>query len=546
MSIRGGRACILCLVTALALAGCAARPASAPEEPEGLRPASAPEDTEPLRRGGLSQRAAAEAPTAPLARELLSLFQQPDFAHAQIAVHVQSLLTGETWLALNERQLLVPASNQKQLTAAVAARRLGWDFRYTTRVLATGPVTDGTLEGDLVVVGSGDPTINPRHPERWAALDAWASQIAARGVRIVSGNLIGDDNAFAEPGWGAGWSWDDLAAGYGAPVSALQYHENQIEVMIGPGLEPGARAIISTSPPGSGMLVDHDTMTVGKGEPTTITIERVPGSNFVTVRGQIAVGAPPRIRYAAVDNPTQLFVNALREALARKGIFVAGAAIDIDSLVRPPDLSRAETWVVDQSAPLWEMVDVLQKWSRNIYADTLLWTLTGTRQTTDSNGSGAAGNDNAARAPANDAAGLSVLRETLTELGVDSALYGAFDGSGLSRYDMLSASALTTLLTTIWRDPVLLGPYRSALPQAGVSGSLAHRMKDTPAAGRVWAKTGSMFNVRTLAGYALTADEEPLVFAFLVNNFRVPASDIDALMDTALVKIAESRSLTQP
>lgn len=524
MSIRGGRACILCVVTALALAGCASR---APV------PASAPEDTEALRRGGLSHPSAVEAPTAPLAQELLSLFQQPDFAHAQIAVHVQSLLTGDTWLALNERQLLVPASNQKQLTAAVAARRLGWDFRYTTRVLAIGPVNDGTLEGDLVVVGSGDPTINPRHPERWAALDDWAAQIAARGVRIVSGSLIGDDNAFAEPGWGAGWSWDDLASGYGAPVSALQYHENQIEVMIGPGLEPGARAIISTSPPGSGMLVDHDTVTVGEGEPTTITLERVPGSNFLTVRGQIAVGTPPRIRYAAVDNPTQLFVNAFREALARKGIFVAGAAIDIDSLVRPPDLSRAETWVTDQSAPLWEMVDVLHKWSRNIYADTLLWTLAGTRPARD---------DNALPAPANGEAGLSVLRETLTELGVDSALYGAFDGSGLSRYDMLSASALTTLLTTIWRDPVLLGPYRSALPQAGVSGSLEHRMKDTAATGRVWAKTGSMFNVRTLAGYALTADEEPLVFAFFVNNFKVPASDIDALMDAALVTIAEYRA----
>ena len=237
----------------------------------------------------------------------------------------------------------------------------------------------------------------------------------------------------------------------------------------------------------------------------------MPGWSMLTVRGQVALGGKPRLVFAAVENPTVMFVNAFREALSRKGIFVGGSALDIDDVRTAPDLAKAETWVTDQSPPLFEIVDPLLKRSRNGYAETLLWTLSPPGE------------------PASEVAGLKVLRETLTELGVDPALYASFDGSGLSRYDMLTAESLMRVLTTIWNDPVMLGPYRSALPVAGTAGSIENRLKGTPAAGRVWAKTGSMFNIDTLSGYVLTADDEPLAFSFLANNYTVPSSEIDAM-----------------
>lgn len=494
------KAVVLALATALVAGACAARTPAPPPQPPP---------------------APVLSPAEQLQVDLAGLFTSSALDHANLAVVVRSLTSGDILYRLNERRMMVPASNQKLLTAAAAASKLGWDYRYTTKVLANGTLLDnGTLEGDLVVVGGGDPTINPRHPDRWAALDNWAGQIAARGVKIVGGNLIGDDNAFAEPGWGSGWSWEDLAVGYGSPIGALQYHENQLELMIGPGLEPGARAIISTSPPGSGLLIDHGVTTVAEGEPTRIVLERVPGLTILTVRGQIAVGAKPRVEYAAVENPTQLFVNAFREALARKGIFVSGSAMDIDALARPLDLSKAETWVTDQSAPLSEIVDALLKWSRNGYAETLLWSLS------------------PPGAPASEAEGLKALRETLGTMGIAPETYGAFDGSGLSRYDMVSADALATLLTKVWNDAALIGQYKSALPVAGAAGSLETRLKGTPAENRVWAKTGSMFNIRTISGYVLTADDEPLVFSFLANNYTVPSKDIDEMMDRALARLA--------
>jgi serine-type D-Ala-D-Ala carboxypeptidase/endopeptidase (penicillin-binding protein 4) len=523
----GERAVILTLVTALAAGGCSSRARSAPpavpapSTPAATAPVPAAAPAGPGTAAAPGSAARATPALASLHNELSAIFGRGSVSHAQLAVSITSLTTGETLFALNERRMMVPASNQKLLTVAAAARRLGWDYRYTTRIVATGPVkADGTLDGDLVVVGSGDPTINPRHPDRWAVLDAWAGQVAARGVKVIGGHLIGDDNAFAEPGLGSGWSWDDLVTGYGSPIGALQYNENQVELLVGPGMEAGAAGIISMSPLGSGLIVDNQVKTVAADQPTRVTTERMPGWSMLTVRGQVALGAKPRLVLAAVENPTVMFLNAFREALSRKGIFVGGSALDIDDVRTVPDPSKAETWVTDQSPPLSEIIDPLLKRSRNGYAETLLWTLS------------------PAGDPANEVAGLKVLRETLTELGVDPALYASFDGSGLSRYDMLTAESLTRVLAAIWNDPLMLGPYRSALPVAGTAGSIENRLKGTPAAGRVWAKTGSMFNIETLSGYIVTADDEPLAFSFLANNFTVPSAEIDAMMDEALLKLA--------
>jgi D-alanyl-D-alanine carboxypeptidase/D-alanyl-D-alanine-endopeptidase (penicillin-binding protein 4) len=452
-----------------------------------------------------------------LRSQLQSLFSAPTVSHAQWGVNVYSLRNAETLYSLNAGQFMVPASNQKILTTAVAAERLGWDFRFTTRVLATGPLDDdGTILGDVVVVGNGDPTINPRHPERWRAFDEWAAALRARGVKIINGSLIGDDNAFAEPGWGVGWAWDNLQYGYGAPPSALQYNENQVEVMIGPGMSADTRAIISTSPYGSGLVVDYDVSTIASGEETRIDIARIPGTAFLRVRGQIAEGAKPVTLTASVDNPTRFYLAALREALARYGIFVAGGIADVDDLRAPPVLDAATELLVDRSPPLTEIIDVTMKWSRNIYAETLLLA---TAQPGE---------------PATGISGLEQMSETLGTWGVVPDVYLSRDGSGLSRYNYVTADALTRLLTYLLNDAKHAEPFQSALPVAGVSGSLAARMKGTPAEGRVFAKTGTLSNVRTLSGYATTLDGDTIVFSMMANNFRVPAADIDAVMERAL------------
>jgi D-alanyl-D-alanine carboxypeptidase/D-alanyl-D-alanine-endopeptidase (penicillin-binding protein 4) len=470
------------------------------------------------------------SPEDQLRRDLQAIFTDSAVDHAFWSVSVHSLKQGDTLYNLNSQRMQVPASTQKLLTSAVAAERLGWDFRYTTKIYTTGTLSEGgDLDGDLIVVSNGDPTINPRHPDRWGAFDAWARELYAKGIRRVGGHLIGDDNAFAEPGYGFGWAWDDLVTGYGAAVGALQYNENQIELMLLPGPQAGDRAILSQSPPGGGMLLDHGITTVAAGQPSRITVERIPGSAMLKISGEVATDSAPITQFAAVPNPTAFYLNALRATLERHRILVGGNTLDIDDQRVKPDYSRASLVLEDQSPSLDAVIDVCLKWSRNEYAETMLRSLAFS--------SPAAPEVGAAEATAE--AGLAVVNETLLKWGVKPESYIARDGSGLSRNDYLAPDALINLLTQLWRDDRHREKFQATLPQSATSGSLTNRMKDTPAAGRVWAKTGSMSNVRSLAGYVMTLDNEPLAFAIIVNGFTVPSSRIDAAMDEALVRLVK-------
>lgn len=490
-----GRA-FACLAVAVALTSCAAR------APVGPSPAPVTSATEALQR------------------DLTALFTAPAVQHVHWGVHIVTLRDATTLFAHNAPEFLIPASNQKTLTVAAAAERLGWDYRFTTRLMGTGPIGgDGVLDGDLVIIGDGDPTINPRHPERWGVFDRWAEALRAHGIKAIAGNVVGDDNRFDEPGWGVGWAWDNLQDGYGAPVGALQYHENQAEVIVGPGMGPGAPGIIATSPIGSGIFIVNKVVTVAAGEESGISLSRLPGTPYLQVRGQIADAARPVTVLAAVHNPTEFYLEGLRDAFTRRGIEVMGTMSDIDELREPPKTEGNIELIVDRSPPLSEIADVTMKWSRNGYAETLLHAL----------------------APADRAAtgtrGMPGMREALAALGLGPDGYLARDGSGLSRYDYVSAESLTRLLTALHAHPVHAAPFRATLPVAGVSGTLASRMKGTPAEGRVLAKTGTLSNVRSIAGYLTTAAGEPLAFAMLANNYQVPNAAIDAITDGALVRL---------
>ena len=475
---------------------------------------------------GRSQKATVErprlVPIEQLRRDLQTLFTALPNDHAHWAVKVESLALGDTLYRHNASRFMVPASNQKVLTAAVAAERLGWDYRFTTRLLATSPIdADGNLNGDLVVIGNGDPSINPRHPARWRAFDDWAAALRGKGLKAINGRVIGDDNAFEEPGWGIGWSWDDLQYGYGTPAAALQYNENQIEVLVLPGSEPGVRAIVGSSPFGHGLLIDNGVTTAAADAATRIAIRRPPGAAVLEVRGEIAAGAKPATVTASVENPTSFYAAALRDTLVRHGIFVSSIAGDIDEVHPAPDLSKATELLVDHSPPLAEIIDVTLKWSRNEYAETLLRALAPPDK------------------PASDTAGLAVIREQLRTWGVPPEFYLSRDGSGLSRMNYVTADAMTWLFTYLWMDPKHTDKFRASLPEAGVSGTLAERLKGTPAQHRVRAKTGTLSNIRALSGYLFTFAEEPLVFSILVNNYRVPTAEIDAIIDKALIRLVE-------
>jgi D-alanyl-D-alanine carboxypeptidase/D-alanyl-D-alanine-endopeptidase (penicillin-binding protein 4) len=460
-------------------------------------------------------------PPQTLTTDLDRIFDRPAFSAGFCAVVVQAADTGELLYTRNPDKLLLPASNMKILTLAAAVDRLTWRFQYETKLVATGPIEDGTLRGDLVIVGSGDPTIGEM---RIAAapkgtLDTWADELWSRGLRQIDGRIIGDGRALRARPYGAGWAWDDLVYGFAAPVSALQYHDNLVLLTIRPGRADGAPATMEIAPAESGLTIVNRIVTAAASSPMGIVLEREPGERLVTVSGRVPLGSSEIDRTVAVPDPPAFFARSLRAALVARGIRVVGAAIDMETAVPPPAEGAAQVLLTAQSPPLSGIASILMKDSENLYAETLLQTLAAVAPPVD--GSGAAG----------------AVRDLLVSRGLPPNGAIVADGSGLSRYDLVTARTLAGILRAFRTDPLFV----DALAVGGTDGTLAHRFDGTSAAGRVRAKTGSMSHVRALSGYVTTDAGRPLVFSIIANNFDAAPSAITAAIDAAVVRLIVAR-----
>ncbi len=456
-----------------------------------------------------------------LRSDLESLFADPVLDRASWAVVVQSLDSGEVLYSFNALKLMMPASNMKILTLAAAAERLGWDYQFETHVLTSGEVDrDGVLHGDLIVRGSGDPTIGCRSDEQRSAFDSWVKALGKAGIRSVTGRIIGDDRAFDGESLGAGWAWDYLGYGYAAPIGALPYNDDTVDLTIRAGRTEGQPVDIDARPADSGLVVVNHAVTAAAGSTTDIALHRIPSSSVVEVTGTVPAGAPEFIETASVDNPTDFFARAFRQALISHGISVEGPALDIDATM-PLDHGIERVVVSHKSPAIRDIGTTLMKVSQNLYAEILLRTMA------SQNGTGTV------------EAGRRIVTEILAGWGVGSDSFVMYDGSGLSRYNYVTADTLVKILKQMYEDPRHRENFMATLPIGARDGSLANRFKGTRAEGAVRAKTGSIANVRSLSGYVQTADGEPLVFSMLVNHFTAPQSSIDALTDRVVAKLAE-------
>ncbi|MCX6545642.1 MAG: D-alanyl-D-alanine carboxypeptidase/D-alanyl-D-alanine-endopeptidase [Acidobacteria bacterium] len=465
---------------------------------------------------------------AALQSDLSSIFQAPAFGNAVWGVLVRSLKTGDTLFALNPRTLLMPASNMKVVTMAAAGETLGWDRTFKTTLLATGPIEQGVLKGDLVVVGSGDPSLGGRPTAGNTIFDAWAADLRAKGISAIQGRIIGDDRAFEPQGLGAGWAWDFLDAAYATPTGGLNFNENTVQVTVKPGAAAGDFAAVESAPGGHDLVIENAAWTSAATAEVAISLDRAPGSAVLRVSGSLPAGHAPVVRSVSVESPTLLSVGALRRALSTSGIPVSGDAVAIRSLAAAPDVVRAVPLLTYTSPTLTQIGKLTLKVSQNLYADTLL-RLMGCPAPLES------------RPMCTTRAGIRTVGEVLKGWGIAPGSYVMVDGSGLSRYDYLTPELLVTVLTRMNSDERHRGPFLDALPIAGVDGTISGRMRDTKAQGNARAKTGSISNARALSGFVTSADGEPLVFSMIVNNFNVSQAEADRLIDRAVVRLAEFR-----
>jgi D-alanyl-D-alanine carboxypeptidase/D-alanyl-D-alanine-endopeptidase (penicillin-binding protein 4) len=392
----------------------------------------------------------ARNPREQLRYSIDSLASNPIFSNSNMGILVVNSRTGDTLFSRNASKLFMPASNEKILTGSVALALLGADYRYQTRFAVRGTVRDSILDGDLIVIGRGDPTVSDR--AQGSAM-TWMSRVAdslsARGIKTITGSVVRGGNAFPDSIYGYGWEIDDVLTESGAPVDELLYDEGMTKMK-----------------------------TQINGRDTTVDI--------------------------ATTAPARTYLEALASALSMRGIRVNRGISDSVVLVAP---EPAPLFTVT-SPPLRDILKLLEKPSQNQIAEILLHTI-GLEKT----GVGSADS------------GAAVVRRQLMAWGVPREGFRYYDGSGMSRHDLVSPETIVHVLTAIQRDTAFQAFY-DALPVAGVDGTLRTRMVGTKAAGNMHAKTGTLQFVRSLSGYVDDADGDRLIFSLLHNHFTVSVDSV--------------------
>jgi D-alanyl-D-alanine carboxypeptidase/D-alanyl-D-alanine-endopeptidase (penicillin-binding protein 4) len=445
---------------------------------------------------------------------LAYVISNPNLFNAQLGLYVESLKSGEIVFAHNEHKLFISASNMKIFTTAVALLKFGPRFNYKTHIYHSNSVNKGILEGDLIIRGSGDPTLAPRYSngDSRAFFREWADTLLSKGIKKIAGDIIGDESYFQTDPLGYGWQWDDEPYWYSAQISALSFNDNCVDVTVVASDKIGESPDVYLSPPTSYITIDNMAITTKPDSIRTLSLTRPRLENKIIIRNHIPVNKPKTTKSLSVENPARFFIHVFREVLEEKGIEVLGEL----KVVNTPgeiDYSLYTLMFTHQSPHLSEIISVVNKKSQNLYAEQLLVTIAA---------------EYGLKASA--AAGIKVVNSTLAQMGITTNEFSMRDGSGLSRFNLISPHSVSLLLRYMTKHEYFPYFYES-LPIAGIDGTLKSKMKKSPAEGNVRAKTGTVGYVRNLSGYVESKDGELFLFSFLVNNYLLPTPSINNLQD---------------
>jgi D-alanyl-D-alanine carboxypeptidase/D-alanyl-D-alanine-endopeptidase (penicillin-binding protein 4) len=456
-------------------------------------------------------------------------------SHAFVGMRVVELSDGHVLYAHNSERLFVPASNMKLFTTALALSKLGIEYRLSTQIGAQVPIdAEGTLAGDLELIGGGDPSLSGReYPYRshvspfaiysFRAIDDMADQLATRGLKRIEGNVVGDDSRYVwEPQPGP-WSSDSATREYGAPVSALILNDNTFALTLRPGAHAGDLARIALTPPFENFAIDNRVLTVERGE-RKIEFYRSASGHELHIWGAIPKGEAGFAQELAIGDPALYAAEVLRDALEQRGISIHGGALGRHRF--PDEKTEAPTQLnvllaEHHSPPLLDLLQVVDKVSQNLHAEMFL------REAAIASGH-----------PGSREAGLAAMDEFLAGIGITKDEFQFTDGSGLSRATLVSPTAITKLLVHM-NQSLYRAQWFNLLPIAGVDGTLGSRFAGEAEARTIRAKTGTLDHVKALSGYADTPTHGRVAFSLLVNNFEEPGPGVTKTIDELVLALLQ-------
>lgn len=427
------------------------------------------------------------------------------------SVMFSELESGKEIASYDAERLLIPASVTKIWTTAAAFDSYGPDYKFITKFISPSTIDgQGALNGKIQVVCGGDPMFDRKYRRDLGkpALEKVSDELYAKGLRRVNGDLEIVVNRFERSCGNGVWEMGDLREGFAPAVDGAGYNSNVCHVAIGPGLAEGDSAEVIVDPPFAPISVINAVVTASNSNESWVEFNVTPCRDELEITGVMARGDDPQYIWFPIQNPAHYFGLALREALGRKGITVSGQVVVSRNVI-----GTGNSLLEFASPPLIEIANITNKDSDNYLAEYLL-SAVGQREF----GEGST------------EAGIRAVQKFAREIGIHRDQVSLQDGAGLSRQNIVSALANVQLLTKMAKSESA-NAFESSLAQSGIDGTIGGRLATDGMMGRVRAKTGTMTNVSSLAGYMALDNGKKIVFAILCNNFRCSRNFVRNIQD---------------
>jgi serine-type D-Ala-D-Ala carboxypeptidase/endopeptidase (penicillin-binding protein 4) len=428
--------------------------------------------------------------------------KRPGVRSTQWGIQVLDPSADKVLVEVNPDKTFLPASVLKVVTTSTALEKLGPEFKYRTSVYTEGTVEpDGTVKGDLILVGRGDPNLMDPYGELLTkpALRELAEKLWSSGIRKVQGDIIGDDSYFDTKNYGNGWTDRDLKTLYGAPVNALSVNNNVVWIHARP-TKYKQLVSVELEPATSYFHIRNLGTTGGRTARRTLNVRLIKGTNTIVVSG-ILPSLKTHSQYILMEKPAEATAGILRDELRKQGITIHGKAQAAHRGYASKEEQESWTLLAEhKSLPLVRALEIINKHSQNLHAEMLLRTLGAEFKGIGSN-----------------EAGLQVINEFLVEAGIDSEKIRLNDGCGLSRENLLTPRFQTSLLEFLSKRPYF-NLFRNTLAVSGTDGTLRNRLSTTEVKGSIHAKTGTLNGVTALSGYITTQSGRNLIFSIFANH----------------------------
>jgi len=437
-----------------------------------------------------------------LRRDIKYILKNTRLKKNRMGIEVYSLWKQEDLFKINKNKLFTPASNMKVITSAAALYYLKPGYVFKTEVSTDGDVMDGHVYGNLYIKGYGDPSLT--REEIWKMVQV----LKGKGIRFIHGDVIGDDSYFDDKVLQDSWGGKKRSMKYVGEISALSANFNTIIVHYEPGYKIGRRAHVWLEPETSFVKLRNKSLTRSRRKRFTLNVSGI-NKGYITAVGSVPSNYPHKTSLRKIKNASVFATTLFYDFLSRGGIEILGKpSLGIASC----ENKMLHTHV---SKDISEIITGMNKYSNNFTAEQILKTM------------GA----NIKGVPGTFKNGIEVLHDFVEVIGGNASELKVFDGSGLSKMDLISPNTIVRTLEYMHNSPVCAPEFIVSLPIAGVDGTLKTRLVYDLTKRRVRAKTGTINSVSSLSGFLYTRDKEPLVFSMLMNGFRVSGESVHLIQD---------------